>query len=707
MSKLGRILTLVKLARQPGVKWLAQRILYAFHLRTGITRRRMPRCSWDQVPLCSFLSDSRLADPDAYLNHRRTSAPAFFFSPAHRDSMAHALDARGMKPETALIRAENLARGTLSYFQHLDIAAGFPPSWHRNPLTGADLPADRHWSDLDDFRSGDIKFVWEPNRFSFAFDLVRAYWHDQDERYAELFWRAVEDWRLHNQPQSGANWKCGQEIAFRAMAWCFGLHGFLDSRQSTARRVADLAQMIAVSAERIESNINYALSQRNNHGISEAVGLFTVGALFPELSPSLRWLKLGIELLERLGADLIYDDGSFAQHSFNYHRLMLHDFIWALRIGELCGRPFSNKLYGRVERAVSFLYHHLDPQSGRVPNYGANDGALVLPLNECAYLDYRPVVQAGAFLTRRQRLLHDGPWDEDLLWLFGPEILSAPILPTLKSSLSAPAGGYFTLVGSDSWGMIRCHTYRDRPSQADMLHFDLWCKGQNVFRDGGTYSYNCPYPFDDYFASTRAHNTVEVDGRDQMGKASRFLWLDWTRARVLENRPLDGTNGQAWVGEHSGYQQRRMDVLHRRGILRIGDTWIVVDDLLSASDHTYKLRWRLNSGAWQSSITGTWIDSNNGTTVRIMGTVQCSMELHTGQIDPVEGWESLHYGERTPSPTIVCQGRGTNVRFVTAVCCQEVTVSLDVRGSIQVSGLTVRLNPVSSPYQSMFDIGNP
>jgi len=73
--------------------------------------------------------------------------------------------------------------------------------------------------------------------------LLRAYWRTGDESYAELFWRLVEDWRIQNPPQQGANWKCGQETSLRVMAWCFGLYGFCAATATTAERVVALAQM--------------------------------------------------------------------------------------------------------------------------------------------------------------------------------------------------------------------------------------------------------------------------------------------------------------------------------------------------------------------------------------------------------------------------------------------------------------------------------
>ncbi len=96
-----------------------------------------------------------------------------------------------------------------------------------------------------------------------------------------------------------------------------------------------LANMIAVSGERIEANIYYALSQQNNHGISEGMGLWTIGLLFPEFQQAERWRQRGMEILETQGQELIYNDGSYAQHSFNYQRLSASRLLVDAAIGRI------------------------------------------------------------------------------------------------------------------------------------------------------------------------------------------------------------------------------------------------------------------------------------------------------------------------------------------------------------------------------------
>ena len=73
------------------------------------------------------------------------------------------------------ISIEHLKEGKLRYFSHLYLNSHFPPKWYVEPFTGKEIPAGRHWSNFGDFDFGDIKLYWEPSRFGFVYDLVRAY----------------------------------------------------------------------------------------------------------------------------------------------------------------------------------------------------------------------------------------------------------------------------------------------------------------------------------------------------------------------------------------------------------------------------------------------------------------------------------------------------------------------------------------------------
>ena len=87
------------------------------------------------------------------------------------------------------------------------------------------------------------------------------------------------------------------------------------------------------------------------------------------------WQELGRAVLEEEVPKQVSADGSYVQHSINYHRLMMHDLLWAQRLGELNGQPLSTEVQQCFQRASEFLYRMMDPATGEAPNYGANDGA--------------------------------------------------------------------------------------------------------------------------------------------------------------------------------------------------------------------------------------------------------------------------------------------------------------------------------------------
>jgi Heparinase II/III-like protein/Heparinase II/III N-terminus len=658
------------LARAFGFSWLMFRIGYALYLRFGLMRYRLPARSWPEQSLNTWLERLDLAEADLYARYRRDEAPPFLFRHQDRSRYKERLGGWDRESGGPEARADELSEGILRHFSHLPAHTGNPPDWHANPFTGQVTPRDRHWSQIDDFRDGDIKVIWEPSRFSFVYDLVRAYWRNGDEEYAEFFWELVEDWRAQNPPQQGANWKCGQETSFRVMAWCFGLYGFLDASASTPQRISALAEMIAVSGHRIRANLSYALSQRNNHGISEAMGLWTIGILFPEFRSALHWRELGRRHLERLARELIYDDGSFAQHSINYHRLVLHDYLWCLRLGDLNAQPLSAALRERVAWAGNFLYQIQDSVSGRAPNYGSNDGSLILPLSDCDYQDFRPVVQATHFLSAAERCYPDGPWDEDLFWLFGPDAVHAPVNPPQRGDLQAAEGGYYTLRSEDGFAFVRCATFRHRPGDAGMLHVDIWWRGKNIAVDPGTYSYNAPFPWNTALTDTAYHNTVTVDGKDQMERVSRFVFLPWLRGHMTASLRSPSGHLAYWEGEHDGYTRLTPPVIHRRAVVQLGsEHWLILDRLHSRGEHDYRLHWLLADTpyAWDPERGRLVLETTIGRYTVEIGSSQEQDGLSLVRCDSTtpRGWRSLYYGDREPAVSICSSIHGRGADFWT------------------------------------------
>ena len=517
----------------------------------------------------------------------------------------------------------------------------------------------RHWTEyekspalLSKFSTphSDIKFLWEPARFGWAFTLGRAYHFTQDNQYAEAFWKHFESFTQNNPANLGPHWMNGQEVAIRLMSLVWADHVFESAPATSMERRAALHQSIFNHASRIPPTLVYAQSQNNNHLVTESAAIYTAGLFFKNL----KWQKLGWKWLNWSFQNQISGYGEYIQHSTNYHRVMLQTALW---INFIKQDFFPVKTSQAIERSAHWLFSLLDNASGLTPNLGANDGALIFPLSSAVFEDYRPTVQAAARAFLRTSL-HSGKWDEMSLW-FG-----------LKATDHvADSSAYLTENprGQNSWAYVRASRFKSRLSHIDQLNLDLWWRGLNITQDAGTYLYNAESPWDNPLVTTRVHNTVTVDGRDQMTRAGRFLMLDWVNAYSKNVIEADENISSRVRAYHRGYQ----NIKHERTVtVYQNERWVVEDKLIPGftlypPSHVYRLHWLLPDYEWELEDTETTISlklrSPHGWISIILHSsffiphssfsLVRAGELIYGQRDvqPYEGWVSRIYGQKTPA----------------------------------------------------------
>lgn len=526
---------------------------------------------------------------------------------------------------------------SLSFFGVFDLPINDQaPKWHSSPLSGQEVERpNRLWWQIADFdcRVGDIKEVWEASRFDWAIALAQHASRGDTESFKRLeYW--LSDWCVANPPYQGPNWKCGQEASIRV------IHLALSARVlgQQASPKAALLDLIDLHLQRIAPTISYAVAQDNNHGTSEAAALFIGGSWLAKLRPSTRgkyWESMGRKWLENRVARLVSKEGSFSQHSVNYHRVMLD----TLSIAELWRRdlslsPLSNLFISRAAAAADWL-RLFTRDNGDVPNLGANDGARLLPLSVTDYRDYRPSVQLATVLfTGCSAYLNDGSWNEPLQWLgiATPNEAMPPISSTLKDD-----GGYACLIKGKAFAALRYPRFRFRPSQADALHLDFWLNDNNILRDAGSYSYNTDPEWLAYFPGTESHNTVQFDDRDQMPRLSRFLFGDWLK---VAKKPIFVTS-QSIDSVEVAYRDA-WGASHKRKVALEANS-LTIDDQLSGPINKAVLRWRLMPGDWQKEGS-TWRNGNLRLTI--------STDLPVERMALVQGWESRYYLQKTPLPVL-------------------------------------------------------
>jgi hypothetical protein len=545
---------------------------------------------------------------------------------------------------SVLAEADELLTGRANLFSAHAQDIGSPPNWFLNPFENKRHPHTAlHWGEIADFSAdaGDIKIVWEMSRFIWAPSLARAWRISGDARFLSTMQLWMEDWWRCNPPNTGPNWMCGQETSIRL------INALLALRLAGLEKnvVSGLVVFVESHCRRVDLTTFYAVAQDNNHGTSEAAALFVGGTWLARYGEGdakyrgHRWAEKGRKLINSRVRRLVLPDGSFSQHSLTYHRVMLDTLSvaesWRRYVGEA---PFAEDFYTRAVAATRWIGAMIDPASGDGPNLGANDGAHPYRLDASAYRDFRPCLQLASLLFLGSAALKDGPWDEAATWL--GVTAERPAQPWLRESSSAvfADGGYVVMRNtSGAQVLLRAPTARFRPAHADALHLDLWWKGKNFLRDGGTYSYAEGHALAKVLSSVAGHNIGEFDGHDQMPRLSRFLYGAWVR---VVGAPAITTcvDGQTWSGSYTDVWGAR----HKRTVT-LRSSEVSVLDQVQGFKRKAVFRWRLAPGNWSQNATGC---------ASTMGQIKVESSVPIRRMSLESGWESRHYLEKSAVPVL-------------------------------------------------------
>lgn len=634
-----RLYILFQILHNMGLRYVLFRTLHEVQVRTGLLRQRFPidLPAQDFIPLAGW----RTSDIPFFFDSTSLSNPTFI--PADLSSLTE--------------RVKALREGKLLFFGSTWYTV---TDWLTNPKTGYRYDSTQHWTEIPDLspEAGDIKYVWEKSRFTFLYDLIRYDFHLKEDQ-AEHVFSEIESWIEANPVNCGPNWRCSQEITLRVLNWTFALQYYRHSPQLTEERFSRILNSLYRQMQHVEMNIHFSrIAVRNNHALTETLGLYLVGLLYPFFPESTRWKRQGKQWFEEEVAYQIYQDGTFLQFSMNYHRVVVQLLTWGIQLAHRNGERWSEVVYDRALKSLQFLRACQDDTSGWLPNYGNNDGALFFPLSECHFRDYRPQLYALATTLGQVPDYGPGPWEEEAFWLAGTTTVhkpknqsSAVVTATVATATVETAavamvahplfhafhqGGYFILRDQGTLTFIRCGSYRDRPFQADNLHLDIWVDGENILRDAGSYQYNTDEELVRYFAGTASHNTVMLGDSDQMRKGPRFIWYDWVRRSGGEwNEAADKIGFRGWF---EGYSHLSPGIIHTRCVTKISGLlhWIVEDEILNAPPDLPMHQ------LWHPSET--FLEKYEITASDQQGLLSLTL---------TEGWYSELYGTKVSTPRLV------------------------------------------------------
>jgi hypothetical protein len=429
------------------------------------------------------------------------------------------------------------------------------------------------------------EWQWQLNRMMWWPNLGQTYWgRSRDEYYALAWVSELRDWIADCPAQTslknvaGSTWRTIETGLRMSTYWPEAYHRFLESPSFTD---ADVTLYLKSCIE--QARYLNAFYTQANFLTMEMSGLYTVGALYPELNEAAGWRTLAAQKLYGEQSVQFLPDGWHYELAPGYHVVSIDNTLQIYQLAALEGRAGelpAGYLAGLENAYQALLYMAL-------PN------RVTPPVNDSGRNDVKArLLEGHSYFTNRL----------DFLWLATG---GAQGVRPAQTSVSFPYGG-FNLMRSGWETNANCAVFdagalgQSGHRHEDKLALQLWCYGRELLFDHGAGNYETSI-WRTYSISSYGHNTVVVDGLAQKGGDgnSTLPDADYVPTNAIPMRWESDVAHDFAAGTYNrGYSNYTFrPAAHTRRVLFVKpDLYLVADTLAPSAagvSHTYEARWNL------------------------------------------------------------------------------------------------------------------
>jgi hypothetical protein len=580
--------------------------------------------------------------------------PTFFFSPEAVPSLCALLKQRlPFQAREVVARAEQICLHRFDLLGYKDLDYGPEIDWHYDLVNDKRSPR-KAWfkiNYLDFFEVGDSKIVWELNRHQHWITLAKAYRLTGHRKYATEIFSQWQRWHNENPYPIGINWASSLEVAFRSLSWIWVyqlLEGTTAAPQDFRTR---WLHALGVNARHIERHLSTFFSP-NTHLLGEAVALFFIGTLYPELADAKRWAQRGWKMILRQAEAQVRTDGLHFEQSTFYHVYALDFFLHARLLAAANQIPVPSQFDAAIQNMLNALC--VLGRAGDPPQLGDDDGGRVFDPNRNSSEHMLDPLATGAVLFGRGdfKFLADG-LREETIWLLGVRgVAESDRLPAVEPTASSTA--------FDASGIYAMHRAEGREQlvidagpqgvmgaghgHADALSVTLNANGISLLTDRGSLTYSGVER--NAFRGTGFHNTLQVDGSDQAEARGPFSWDKLPDVKV--EQWVAGKNFDLFVGSHNGYGRCSRGVIHRRLVFSLKSSfWLVRDVVLGQGEHQLNLSWHFAPGLSVQEGSPDLLVGEGGPHLGIF-----AAEAHGWGRRVEQDWHAPVYGHKEPAQVL-------------------------------------------------------
>lgn len=336
---------------------------------------------------------------------------------------------------------------------------------------------ERHHVDLEVWNASNASHLWNFNLhyFEYAVALAAAWRRSGDAKYLECFKSLVRAW-MHACPYADGDAWHPYTISLRLVNWLICIDLFGSALSEDDAFMDALTKSMYVQYRHLL--INQETHLRANHYWENLKTLLICAATFCEQDVYRRVMRDFESQLD----EQILPDGVHFERSLMYHKLVLEGMLRVWLAAEQVGYSLPESFLPKIQAMLNAMAS-LEKGMGKTPFF-----------NDAADGIAKSCDQLVAACKR----------------LFGMDA---------DDSITAfPDAGYYKLYDGDIAVMFDAGepgpSYMLGHAHCDCLSFELSYKGEPVIVNSGTYAYQSELR--PYFRSTAAHNTVMVDGEEQM-----------------------------------------------------------------------------------------------------------------------------------------------------------------------------------------------
>lgn len=338
----------------------------------------------------------------------------------------------------------------------------------------------------------DIRVPWELSRFSFAWQLVYAFQHTKDEKYAAHLIRLMQDWIEQNPYLLGINWVCPMEVALRALNWIIALDLLGNSKSLTDKGWQQIVCSLYDHMSYLEHNWEWYDGKTSNHYLSNLVGYLALTSFFGQNQKSKKAFK---QLCAEFDKQ-VFDEGTDYEGSTAYHRLVTELFLYGFVLSLDMNLPVLAAHMQKLQRMVEFV-DWCTPVGGILITIGDDDSSVA-------------VTGLSDAVRKQAQLLFDQ-----------------------KSIIGVSKTFYnfgLSIIKTQDWHVsLRHHAYQQQqPSghfHSDVGSITLAYQGHPIFVDPGSYVYSASAMWRNHFRGVQAHNTFFIQGQEPIALNNNLFSL--------------------------------------------------------------------------------------------------------------------------------------------------------------------------------------